>query len=165
MTLDSVLERVLTGFERYYDIDLDTPTEPFHAEARFDLVDMNYLLVKSAKVYEQISREYAYFYKTDELTEEVLEEIEEIAWQTGMANVEPVANHRNTDVTLVIIAGKVDPELYTRIKKAKRQKSYMYGFRGYSFYRLIVCDLSNESVINNRRGADLGTTVNNILTK
>ena len=164
MDKHEVLDRVVASFRRYYDVNTTDPIAPFHVEAVYRGKDMQYMLVKKAKVFETENYEYVYFYKTDLLTKDNYEMLEEAAWNDGMKRVFPNSNHRSSDVTLVIVADSIDPECEAITKKANRHQSYKFGFHGYSSYRLVVCDLSKVSVISNRRGSDLKKTVSNILS-
>ena len=164
MDIHAALDNIVASFNRYYDVNKIDPIEPFHVEAVYRGRDMQYMLIKKAKVFETENYEYVYFYKTDNLDRETYDALEEAAWADGLKRVNPHQNHRSSDVTLVIVAGSVDGECDKIIKSAKRHKSYSYGFQGYSAYRLVVCDLSKGSVLSNRRGSDLKKTVNNILS-
>ncbi len=159
-----VLDRIVASFYRYYDVNTTDPIEPFDVEATYRGKDMQYMLVKKAKVFETENYEFVYFRKTENLSEELFHMLEEAAWGDGMKRVVPHENHRSSDVTLVIVADNVEPACEPLIKKAKRQQSYSFGFQGYSAFRLVVCDLSKGSVLSNRRGSDLKKTVNNILS-
>lgn len=164
MDKHDVLERIVQSFHRYYDVNTTDPIIPFHAEAVYRGRDMQYMLVKKAKVFEMENYEFVYFYKTDYLTIDAYERLEEAAWADGMNRVSPNSNHRSSDVTLVIVADSMDPECEAIAKKASRHISYKFGFHGFSSFRLVVCDLSREAVISNRRGSDLKKTVGNILS-
>ncbi len=165
MDRHSVFDSVVSSFYRYYDVNTQDPVEPFHVEATYRGMDMQYMLVKKAKVFETENYEYVYFYKTDFLTKELYDMLEERAWADGMSRTHPHQNHRSSDVTLVIVADAIDPECENKAKKAKRHQSYNLGFHGYSAFRLVVCDLSNGNVLSNRRGSDLKKTVSSILKK
>ena len=164
MDRHDALDRIVASFHRYYDVNTTDPVYPFHVEATYRGKDMQYMLVKKAKVFETENYEYVYFYKTEFLNPELFRILEETAWTDGMRRVVPHENHRSSDVTLVIVADSVDPECQTMVKKAKHHQSYSFGFQGYSAFRLVVCDLSNGGVLSNRRGSDLKKTVNNILS-
>lgn len=164
MDRHDVLEKVVASFHRYYDVNTTDPPAPFHVEAVYRGKDMQYVLIKKAKVFETENYEYVYFYKAEYLDQATFSMLEEAAWNDGMRRVQPHENHRSSDVTLVIIADSMDPEMDLVIKKSKRQQSYKYGFHGYSAFRLVVCDLSRGTVLSNRRGSDLKKTVGNILS-
>ena len=162
MTRKEALEKVLAAYAGYYNIIRDSVTSGFSAEAVFDLKDEQYVLVKRAKISEAISKEFVFFADTGLLTEELLMHLADTAWESGLARVEPVPNHRNSDITLFIIADSVGPTAAACVRKLRRSKTYMLGFRGWSNFRVIVCDLSSGKAVHNRLGAELKKTADNI---
>lgn len=156
------LERLLRSFEAYYTVNRETPAEPFRAEAEFRMHDEQYFLIKSAKVTEYDSREFLFFAVTDRLTPELYESLDERAWEEGLSRVEVKPNHRNTDISLLILADRVDPEAAALIKKRRRYKSYRFGFRGWSAYKVIAYDLESGTTVQNRMGDGMRQIFSNI---
>jgi len=162
MATDTVLSKLLSSFERYYTITTDSASEPFDAEATFHSHGEQYVLVRAAKVADIDSNDYAFFKSEDTLTSENLDRYMHAAWETGMQRVKPYNGHRNSDVTLIILADSVDQAIIRDIKKAKLYKSYKFSLWGWSNFRLIVKDLSSGAVYHNRFGADLKKVLANI---
>ena len=107
MKREEVLEKALHSYEAYYDVKQGSVEEPFAAEAEFHSHDDAYFLVKSATIGEAESHEYVFFASVEALDEALLKELDQIAWERGISRVKPHSYHRNTDVTLVVIAGTV----------------------------------------------------------
>ncbi|MCI8466003.1 MAG: hypothetical protein HFI63_09150 [Lachnospiraceae bacterium] len=162
MEMTEMLDKLLHSFERYYDVRREAVTEPFVAEAEFSLHDEQYFLVKSARIAEMDSKEYVYFATADRLDREGFVAFDEAAWERGLARVKPHANHRNTDIVLVILAEYMEKEVFSMIPKTKHYKSYRLGFQGWSHYRLIAVELSSGRVACNRQGRNLRKLVSNI---
>ncbi|MCI9487514.1 MAG: hypothetical protein HFI64_11265 [Lachnospiraceae bacterium] len=156
------LEKLLRSFERYYDVRREQVTEPFAAEAEFSLHDEQYFLVKSARLAEADSKEYVYFATADRLDAAGFSVFDTAAWEKGLARVKPHANHRNTDIVLVILADHIEEAVFSVIPKTKHYKSYRLGFQGWSHYRLIAVELSSGRVAANRQGQSLRKLVSNI---
>ena len=165
MTREEALDALLAEFVRYYNIDRETPVAPFAATAVFHLHNEHYFLIKKAKFAEQFSNEYVYFAETEELTLAQYGEFERAAWEDGMAQVVPIQDHRNSDVTLYIVADRIAPDAAKRLKKARLSKTYKMGLQGYSHYRVVACDLSTEAVIHNYMGDMMKKSVENIFVK
>ena len=159
---EEALERLLKTFEAYYTVNRETPAEPFRAEAEFRMHDEQYFLIKSAKVTEYDSREFLFFAVTDRLTAELYETLDERAWEEGLSRVEVKPNHRNTDISLLILADRVDPEAAALIRKRRRYKSYRFGFRGWSAYKVIAYDLESGTTVQNRMGDAMRQIFSNI---
>lgn len=152
---EQALEKVLHSFERYYSINKENVTQPFAAEAEFISHNEQYFLVKSAKIANIDSNEYVYFALTETLSKDKFLEFDEKAWNTGISRVHPYSGHRNSDVTLVIIADKIEDEVKSLIKKTKHSKSYKLTFWGWSNYKLVSLELSTDQLFSNRLGKDL----------
>lgn len=163
MEITEKLEKLLRSFEKYYNVRRENVAEPFLAEAEFSLHDEQYFLVKSARISEADSKEYVYFAAADRLDLAGFTAFDEAAWTKGLARVAPHANHRNTDIVLVILAGQIDEEVFSVIPKTKHYKSYRLGFQGWSHYRLIALELSSGRVACNRQGQNLKKLVRNII--
>ncbi|MBS7261550.1 MAG: hypothetical protein KIG91_07830 [Treponema sp.] len=162
MDRDSLLSKLLSSFEHYYTIEKENPTPPFNAEAEFSAHGEQYMLVKIAKIADMDSKDYAYFKIEDNLSLERLQELSQIAWNSGIAKVVPYNGHRNSDVTLVVLADTVSPDLVKQIKKIKFYKSYKFSFWGWSHFRLVVKEISSNKVYFNRFGSDLKKVLINI---
>ncbi|MBQ9643351.1 MAG: hypothetical protein IJV26_04860 [Lachnospiraceae bacterium] len=150
-----VLERLLKQYERYYTINRENPVEPFAAEAEFSIHGEEYFLLKSAKYAEMDSREIAFYALVDKLDDEKLTELDERAWEEGLSRVDVKQNHRNTDISLFIVADEIDPLTAARIKKLRRYKSYRFGLWGWSGYRLVAYELNSGKKVSNYLGRSL----------
>lgn len=164
MNVTEALNKILCSFTRYYNIKKGEEVEaPFTAEAEFISHNEQYFLIKRAKVADINSNEYVYFYAADEVDYEMLQNLDETAWSRGLSKVVPDSAHRNSDVTLVLVADKLSPEAKAAIPKMKHYKSYMFTLHGWSYYRLIALELSSGDLVYNRQGQSLKKLVSNIL--
>lgn len=164
MNVTEALDKILCSFTRYYNIKRgETVEPPFTAEAEFISHNEQYFLIKRAKVADINSNEYVFFYAADEIDYETLLQLDETAWNRGIAKVVPDSSHRNSDVTLVLVADKLTPEAKAAIPKMKHYKSYMFTLHGWSYYRLIALELSSGDLVYNRQGQNLKKLVSNIL--
>ena len=164
MTQEDVLEKALRSYSAYYDVNRETPEAPFAAEAVFHSHSSTYFLTKSATIGEAESNEYVFFALTDHLDEENFQRLDSLAWEKGLARVKPHANHRNTDISLVVIASSVTEGAENLARRQKHYKSYCLSLHGFSHYRLIVLDLSNEKMTCNRQGHSMKKIFSKIFT-
>ena len=162
MTANEALERLLPSYIRYYDVIREDVEPPFAAEARFHSHGETYVLVKSARISEADSHEYVYFAVEESLDTERLLELDKTAWERGIAHVKPHNAHRNSDVTLIILAEHIDPAAKAAIKKSKHYQSYRFTFQGWSSYRVIALETSSGDLVYNRLGQDLKKLFRNI---
>ena len=162
MTLQETLDKILPSFQKYYDIIRENVPAPFTAAAEFHSHDEQYFLIKSARLSESDSHEYIYFATVDQLNESVLKELDEKAWEIGFSKVKPHPDHRNTDITLFIVADQITDEAFAMVPKIKRYKSYKFGFQGWTHYRLVAFEHTSGRVAYNRQGESLKKLVRNI---
>lgn len=163
MDMPAVLEKLLVSFEAYYNVKRDEVTPPFAAEAEFSLHDEQYFLMKSAKLGEADSHEFVYFAAVDNLDAETFHSLDESAWTSGLSRVKPHNNHKNSDVTLIILAQQMEEEVFSLVSRKRHYKSYRLGFQGWSNYRLIAVELSSRRMAYNRQGQSLKKLVSNII--
>lgn len=157
------LEKVLKAYEGYYNVKREDPEPPFAAEAEFRLHDENYFLVRSARIGEADSREFVYFALPERLSLQELSSLDQKAWEHGLSRVEVHSNHKNSDIALIILAAHADEEAMRQVRSLRHYKSYSWGFRGWSQYRLIVVDLSSDQISCNRQGRDLKKIIDNTI--
>lgn len=157
------LDKFLRSFESYYDIKRMDVTAPFAAEAEFHTHDEQYFLIKSATISEAESNEYVYFASTEKLDKESFQELDRAAWETGLSRIRPHKNHRNSDITLYILADHITEEVFSLIPKQRHYKSYCFSLQGWTNYRLVAIELTSGRSAYNRQGRDLKKLVCNIL--
>ena len=162
MTLQETLDKILPSFQRYYDIVREGVPAPFAAAAEFHSHDEQYFLVKSARLSESDSHEYIYFATVEQLDEAALQDLDAKAWEIGFSRVKPHPDHRNTDITLFIIADHITEGVFSMIPKIKRYKSYKFGLQGWTHYRLVAFEHSTRRAAYNRQGQSLKKLVRNI---
>jgi hypothetical protein len=162
MERQEALERTLQAFGRYYTVKRDAVPPPFSAVAEFRMHNEQYFLIRAAKITEYDCAEYVYFKTLEVLDAAQLKQLCREAWEDGLARAEITENHKSTDVVLVILATQVQEEAAQLAKKMWHSKSYYFGLRGFSHFRLIAYDLSAESAVHNRMGGNLKEVLGNI---
>lgn len=162
MDRTAALEQLLRSFEAYYNVRREGVSSPFAAEAEFHSHDEQYFLMRSARIGEADSREFVYFAVAEQLDERKLLELDEAAWSSGLARVVPHAEHRNSDITLFVIADHITDDALKRVPKLRHYKSYRFSLQGWSHYRLVAIELSAGRIACNRQGQGLVKLVRNI---
>ncbi len=152
---EALLEKVLRSFETYYNIDRETPTEPFDAEASFVMHDEQYFLVRSARISRSDSSEHVFFRLLDRLDPDSFRKLDQKAWETTLSRVDLSGSHKSTDACLVIIADTVDPEAAREILRSDHFKSYRLGLKGWSTCRMIAYECRTGTSFCSRRGGEL----------
>ena len=151
-TSREVLEKVIGSYERYYDINRETPISPFVAEATFKSHGEEYFLLKSAKINEMDSSEVAFFADVGELSAEEYDAMLDKVWEETLSRADVKPNHRNSDGILIITALSIDDDAKKKIRKTRRYKSYRFSFWGWSEVRVIAYEHSSGRIVCNRQG-------------
>lgn len=162
MSTDETLNALFPLFRNYYNLKTEDVEAPFVAEAAFESHSEQYYLVKAAKVADVDAKEFVYFAKCDNLSDEEFESLDKTAWERGISKAEPGYNHRSTDVTLIIVSDTIDDAVRTNIRKRRHYKSYKWGFNGWSNYRLVAIECSKGKAFFNHQGRNLKKLVRNI---
>ena len=163
MTPAEVLETLLNAYRRYYNIQTEDVEPPFAAEAAFHTHDEQYFLVKRARISEMDSHEYVFFALGETLSLSDVQRLDAAAWERGLSRVKPHANHRSTDVVLVMLAEHITPDAMDCVRKLKHRQSYRFLLQCCSDYRLVALDVSAGTLSCNRRGRDLQKLFRNII--
>lgn len=155
MKSEEALSKLLPAYEGYYTVKKEDVTTPFAAEAEFRCHTENYLLVKAAKIADIDSNEFIYFSTQQCLDSFLLGELSSLAWKAGLDKVKPYNGHRNSDVTLIVLADVFSGELKKTARKLHMSKNYKFGLYGWSNFKLCALDLSTGNVVNNFQGRDI----------
>lgn len=154
MTKESCLENVLLSYKKYYDVSKN-PRGNFCATAEFHSHEEQYFLTKAARIAEVDSNEYVYFSLEEKLSLQKLKELSNAAWADGLSKVKPFYGHKNSDISLIVIAGSVENDTAKEARKIKFHKSYKFSFFGWSNFSLIVYDVSAGKTWFNWHGRNL----------
>ncbi len=162
MTVDETLAKLLKSYRRYYNIETEDVPEPFAAMAAFHTHDEQFFLVKAATLAEADAHEYVFFVTAKHIGPDDMRRLDEAAWAEGMSRVVPHANHRSTDIALIVLAEQIDEAAAAYIKKCKRYKSYRHTLQGWSHYSVVAMETSTGDFFCNRRGKNLRKLFRNI---
>jgi len=163
MSLNAALERVLKAHEHYYTVVREGVEPPFAAEALFLQHDERYFIARSIRLSQSDASEHLYFAISEVLDAASLRALDEAAWNRGLALVRPEWGHRGSDIGLVILTDRIEPEAARLIRAANRSKGYFLSLKGWTNYRLIALELPTGTTAYNRLGRQLGETLRIIL--
>ena len=117
-TRDTLLPRLLRSYAAYYDVEPMEAQEPLVATAFFHVHGTKYVLSKKAELWATDNNEYVYFFSVPHLTEEVVDECIQLAYERGMEHIHPDKNHMSSYIVALFLC-----DTYTEVamKKVKRQ--------------------------------------------
>lgn len=163
MKNDDALQKVLCAFEKFYTVKTCDADAPFCAFAEFHAHGEQFFLTKAAKVADIDMNEYVFFAREKFLDAARLVDLADAAWERGLSFVKPYFGHKNSDVSLVILAEKSDSDAKKILRKIRRYKSYKFGIYGWSALNVSFCDFSSREVFSNSRGENLKKNLQEIL--
>lgn len=153
----NVLKKLILAHEGWFDVFKDYPYEDrtFPAFAEFHSHGEKYVLTKRAKLWEVDAHEYLFFQTADVLGATEVQQWVEFMTTKALKKVDPVPNHMNSYISLVIVANAVTEDAKKAIRKTRFHKEFNFGFRGWADLRLAVVDLSAQRVLANAAGKDM----------
>ncbi|MGN0739248.1 MAG: hypothetical protein ACI4LX_03665 [Treponema sp.] len=155
MNSSEALEKLLPAFEKFYTVKREGAVCPFDAEAEFCSHTEKYVLVKAARIADIDSNEFVYFSSQKKLDASLLKELSETAWNEGLKKVHAYNGHRNSDVTLIVIAESFSADVKKCAGKIKYSKNYMFGLYGWSNFKLAVLGTENNDAACNWHGREI----------
>ena len=166
MTREEMLNKLLQSYASSYDIEeaLDVPEMPMlAARAHFHVEESQYMLVKSAVMYETHSDEYVWFYSVPHLTDQLCEQCIRYAWDQGL----PLAKHDGkqmvTRIAAIFICDSMDEAAQKRIEKCALYKSFQFSLKGWAECHAVAADLGKESAVSNRFGRETAKHLKNLM--
>jgi len=155
--LQEKLETLLNSYTAYFDIDRDitVPGGFYPALAKYRLREENYIMSRANTVYATEQYEYAYFFLTEHLDADTLRRQIELSREAGLALIDPHKEHMFSYVTLVILAGTIEPEAKRLLARYRFRKNYRLALHGWMEYHIAAVDFSTEDVLSNPAGKDV----------
>lgn len=156
LSLQERLDKLLEAYSHLYDIDRDVEVEGgfFPATAFYYLRDENYLLSKKHVLSAVEQHEYLYFFLTDHLDVQTLQEQIDLSKRAGLSHVKPHKDHMFSNVGLVVLANTIDPEAQKLIKRTRFRKNYLLTLHGWTEYQLAAMEVSTNSFFSNPAGKE-----------
>ena len=142
-TCDDILNLLVDAYDRFTTVEKPGADDPFYAFAKYDLSTED----SGAK---SEDREFVFIARADELTSDILATLDKTSWDRGEALVTPSFNHKNSNVTLIIVSDRLGPgDVQSQISSAKHSKSYKLGLQGTCNFKLAVVEAQTKELYFN----------------
>lgn len=154
---ENVLKKLILAHEGWFDVfrNYTYANRTFPAFAEFHSHGEKYVLTKRAKLWEVDAHEYLFFQTADTLTAADVLQWTEFMTTEALKKVDPVPNHMNSYISLIIVANSVTEDAKKAIRKTRFHKEFNFGIRGWADLRLAVVDLSAQRVLTNAAGKEM----------
>lgn len=164
LTRPELLDRVLQAYRSSYDVQLCQREEaPLVAAAVFHEHSTGYMMVKRAEMWAADRHEYAYFFSTPHLTEELYQQCLAKTLELGQPQVKPGKNHMCTNLVLMILCDSADETALKALRKCRIRKSFHFSLHGWMEVQTAAVELGKDSVVANSAGRNVAKFLKNTL--
>ena len=154
MKFNEYKENLGERFLRYFDVEKDYQCcgVQFDLFAKSNTRNERYIATKKAVVYAFENNEYCLVKYFNDINNDSLDNFSEVLKNSIDVFVKSNEEHMSSVITGVIVMDNLDDsEIIEKIKKYKYQKSFTFGLKGWVDVRLVLVDLSTESVISSKK--------------
>ncbi|AKL96931.1 hypothetical protein CACET_c34880 [Clostridium aceticum] len=155
-------QRYVEGIEEKLSKFFNIEKAYLYNEIEFDLFaksfirNERYIASKKIKIYSFENSELYFVKRCEVLNEENFLQLINTFRNASEELVNPHSEHMSTIITgIVIVERELSEELRKNIEKFKFNRSFAFGFKGWTYTRLVAADLSKGEVITNRRGREV----------
>lgn len=174
MGRDEAVERLLSGYRRYYTITrfdgvreeearglaeavhLQKPFfsggSEFSAVCEYYEQGEKYFLFHSAQLWSTAQEEFIFLFKVPRLTLAVFRELSEYAYEAGMDMAHIGPGHMYTYISPLFICDSIDEEARKALEKCHRYKSFRFSFHGWMEFHAGALELTGGHFYFNRAG-------------
>ena len=148
MTRQEAVERLCDVYAGSFDVTRCEENEhSLAATMDFYATSEKYVLSKKAN-----SFEYVYLFNVPHLTKEIYEKCEKLAYEQGMARIQPNSTHMYTYITALFVCDSCDEEARRALKKCRLYKSFKLSYWGWMDFHTAMVVLPEEKVSTNASG-------------
>lgn len=174
MGRDEAVERLLSGYRRYYTITRFDGVREEEARGLAEAVHLQkpffsggselsavceyyeqgekYFLFHSAQLWSTAQEEFIFLFKVPRLTLAVFRELSEYAYEAGMDMAHIGPGHMYTYISPLFICDSIDEEARKALEKCHRYKSFRFSFHGWMEFHAGALELTGGHFYFNRAG-------------
>lgn len=174
MGRDEAVERLLSGYRRYYTITRFDGVREEEARGLAEAVHLQkpffsggselsavceyyeqgekYFLFHSAQLWSTAQEEFIFLFKVPRLTLAVFRELSEYAYEAGMDMAHIGPGHMYTYISPLFICDSIDEEARKALEKCHRYKSFRFSFHGWIEFHAGALELTGGHFYFNRAG-------------
>lgn len=166
LTREEILKKLLKSYAAYFDIEEVSNTEaPLVGKCHFHVRSAKYVLLKKAELWNADSHEHVYIFSVPVLTADIYRSCEKLAYEQGMALIEPKPGHMYTYITAVFICDTCTPEAKKLLRKCRIYKSFHFSLHGWMDFHTVLAERGCKKFLTNRSGRVNAKLMKNIFLK
>lgn len=158
MNSENYLISTETKLSKYFNI-----TKSYnHVGLNIDLFALSfirnerYMLSRKATIYTFENYEYVFVKSFKDLELGQLNRFLNALKEATKIFAHPIDGRMSTVITgVLVLDNELEESLKPHIKKFKFERSFSFGFKGWTYIRLVTVDLSKGEVITNKRGKEV----------
>ncbi|RDY29013.1 hypothetical protein CHL78_003580 [Romboutsia weinsteinii] len=132
-----------------------TSNYSFDFMGEFVLSNSRFFLSKKNVIWSYDNNEYVFVKSFESLSKNHFSEFILPFSNFALNNfVKPDENHMSTYITMFLSAQEIDADLINYIKRYNKRKSYSFGLRGYSNFRIILFNSNTHEFFYNKDTKD-----------
>lgn len=163
-TRETALERLLNSYRSSYNIEeIESEGDALVAKCHYYEHTTKFVMSQKAELWAADTTEHVYIFSVPELTAEIYKSCEKMAYDEGLALVDPKPGHMCTYVTAIFLCDSCTLEAEKLIKKCRLYKSFYFSLRGWMDFHSVAVSVGNEELTHNRSGHTTAKIIKNIL--
>ena len=164
MTRQEAIDRLCDVYAGSFDVTRHEESRaPLMATMDFYVHNSKYVLSKKAKLWEANSFEYVYLFSVPHLTKELYEQCEKLAYEEGMARIQPGPSHMYTYISAIFLCDSCDEDARRALKRCRLYKSFRMSYWGWMDFHTALAVLPEEKVSTNASGHSAAQVLNRAL--
>lgn len=164
MTRQEAIDRLCDVYAGSFDVTRHEESRaPLMATMDFYVHNSKYVLSKKAKLWEANSFEYVYLFSVPHLTKEIYEQCEKLAYEEGMARIQPSPSHMYTYISAIFLCDSCDEDARRALKRCRLYKSFWMSYWGWMDFHTALAVLPEEKVSTNPSGHSAAQVLNRAL--
>jgi hypothetical protein len=183
-----VIERLLSGYRRYYNVTrfdggFNPPPEeykgiceagkltplvlseerPLIAVCEYYEKAEQYFLFKSNELWATHQEEFIFLFSIKNLTKEIFETCRDYAYEEGMKLAHIGPGHMYSYISPVFVCETADPEAVKALEKCKIYKSFKFSFHGWMDFHTACFEASKRKLYFNHSGLCMKKNLEKVL--
>lgn len=164
MTRQEAVDKLCDVYAGSFDVTRhEEARQPLMATMDFFVHNSKYVLSKKAKLWEANSFEYVYLFSVPHLTKEIYERCEKLAYEEGMARIQPGPSHMYTYISAIFLCDSCDEDARRALKRCRLYKSFRMSYWGWMDFHTALAVLPEEKVSTNASGHSAAQVLNRAL--
>ncbi|MCD8125878.1 MAG: hypothetical protein LUE23_12810 [Lachnospiraceae bacterium] len=159
-----VIERLLKGFQRYYNIERNHDENvPLAARCDYFEHSQKYVISQKTELWSADCEEFLYILDFPHLTPELYREWLDVVRQDGMGRANIGPGHMYSYITPVFVCDSCDAEARKALRRCRIYKSFHFSLHGWIDVHTVLIEVEAGRVTSNRSGHHAGKIMKNIL--